>query len=611
MVSSARLWLPKIGLGLLSLLVALSAAEWACRGLEDDDLRAFFTAFEHDDSAYSTRVRGRQAADGTGLTLNWYVPGASGVTGSVPVKINNLGLRDERDYPEVSPQDCFRVLVLGDSMTFGKGVREVESWPAILEQRLSSSHPGRCIEVLNSGIPNTNFHIQWLHFLERWRGLQPDLVLVGFFVYNDSQLQDDHELYFPAWMATVDGSPALKRSALIRLAYYRAFTRIGQQLVDQRVPRYFEEDYRGWRQFRRSLADLQLVGLLDGFQTVVSLIPIPVGYDEYPFTELHDRMRAFLEHERGIPVADLMDGLSGVVASDHWVHPSDGHPDPALHRLIGEHLAADPRWIGWLSASVDAAPTAGAPISGHRRLARAEGAGWASGQFVAGQRSGPWLVVTPAVGTEQPGRVEWGSYDGGQRGGLWTIRTSTWQDEGWQIFEEVGSFEQGARAASWRSSTRFMAHSSLEMDLGEALPHAGPWRSEDQVSDSEEGRAEGEYTAGHPTGRWSSWEPQAGGSERLVSMECLSLAGELLWEWARGDAASIDDEESMDQEASMNAAAPAARESGVLTPFELATAPLGAESLSDSGALAAPDAADLEPKPLSADAVKIEPCPPT
>ena len=597
--SSAHPLFQRLGLALVSLVLSLVAAEFICRAAESEELRAFFTPFEHDDSPYSTRVRGRQAADGTGLTLNWYVPGAEGVTGSVPVKINNLGLRDERDYPNKPDDGCFRVLVLGDSMTFGKGVREAESWPAILESSLASSYPGRCIEVLNSGIPNTNFHIQWLHFLERWRGLDPDLVLVGFFVYNDSQLQEDSELYFPGWMATVDSTPVLKKSALVRLAYYRAFTRIGRQLVDERVPSYFDADYAGWRQFQGSLADLQLVGLLDDFQTVVTLIPIPIGYDSYPFTELHERMRVFLEEERGIPSSDLLAGLTGVNATDHWVHPSDGHPDPELHRLMGEHLAADSRWSQWLADDTGSEDSAVAALSRRMRVQNSETGDWESGLFVNGTRSGPWLIAAPAGTAEQPGRVEWGSYRQGSREGLWTIRTSTWEDEGWQIYEELGTFEDNRRQGQWQATTTFKAHSSLELQLSEGAEHAGPWRSEDQVSDLQEGRAEGSYTQGLRTGRWLHWESPAETGEQLVSAECLREDGELLWEWARGDATSDEKESSV----------PAG--SGVLTVFEAASeAPIPEDSeLAVDPEKEATDPA-ASPTPLSATKALVEACPP-
>jgi len=196
--------------------------------------------------------------------------------------------------------------------------------------------------------------------------------------------------------------------------------------------------------------------------------------------------------------------------------------------------------------------------------------------------------------------VEWGSYREGSREGLWTIRTSTWQEEGWQIYEELGAFEQSRREGRWQATTTFKAHSSLEMQLSEGAQHAGPWRSEDQVSDLQEGRAEGSYTHGIRSGRWLLWESRAETGEQLASGECLRDDGELLWEWARGDASSDEDEPS-----------PSAG-SGLLTVFESAykvPLPEGSEPSADSEQEAADPAST--PTTFPANKVLFEACPPS
>src|SRR5579862_4397019 len=48
-------------------------------------------------------------------------PGYSGWFAGVPVKINRLALRDDREYDLVKAPTTFRILVLGDSVTFGHG----------------------------------------------------------------------------------------------------------------------------------------------------------------------------------------------------------------------------------------------------------------------------------------------------------------------------------------------------------------------------------------------------------------------------------------------------------------------------------------------------------
>jgi len=96
-----------------------------------------------------------------------------------------------------------RVLALGDSCTFGVGVDNDETWPALLQEMLREN--GLDVEVINAGVPGyTAF--QGLRFLkERGIELRPDLVVVCF-GFNDanswgsrSDLQIARRLTFSRW----------------------------------------------------------------------------------------------------------------------------------------------------------------------------------------------------------------------------------------------------------------------------------------------------------------------------------------------------------------------------------------------------------------------------
>ncbi len=91
-----------------------------------------------------------------------------------PVKTNAWGHRDEAVEQEAT-EGTLRVLVLGDSISFGHGVQAEESWPELLEARLSQ--PGRPVEVINTAAPG-NGPMQELHDLRRNRSLEPDLVVL-------------------------------------------------------------------------------------------------------------------------------------------------------------------------------------------------------------------------------------------------------------------------------------------------------------------------------------------------------------------------------------------------------------------------------------------------
>lgn len=563
-------------LSLAALLVSLAVVEGICRLIATPDITEFFTPFEHDDSGYAEERREGSPEDGgVAVTLSWFLPGGTGVTGSVPVHINNLGLREVRDYSETPPEDCYRVLVLGDSMTFGKGVSERETWPDVLEERLAERFPGRCIEVLNTGIPNTNFHIQWLHFRARWREFQPDLVLVGFFVYNDTQEQEADELYFPAWMSFVDSNPVLKQSAIIQRLYYGAFGRIGEQLVYEEIPRYFDPSYPGWLQFEESLDGLRAAGVQDDFRVAFALIPVPMGYADYPFEDHHLRVADYLE-ARGVPTLDLLDGLRAVVAADHWVHPSDGHPDPFVHVQMADHLAESAPWLRWMGdcdsgttlerdgeerVCVDATGLrqgsyfrAGAQqvtatyrdgvLHGYYRQSDAASGSSESGVYVEGERHGAWIVVS-REDTEHGAQeqIDLGRYEAGQRGGAWRRLARRIVDGQVEEREERGSYRDGHREGAWVETTLRESRESRARGEYAGGSKTGTWTTEEDVHDRWVVVTEGVFEVGVPAGVWRHWTPLPDGRRNLVRMSChVGSQARVAWTWGEEEDGSEDAE---------------------------------------------------------------------
>jgi hypothetical protein len=100
------------------------------------------------------------------------------------VRINSLGYRGE-DFA-VEKGSRLRVLVIGDSFTFGWGVEDTDTYAFRLQQALAKRFPGRSVEVINAGFaacysPDTYY----LYLKNEGLRLNPDLVIVGVFVGND------------------------------------------------------------------------------------------------------------------------------------------------------------------------------------------------------------------------------------------------------------------------------------------------------------------------------------------------------------------------------------------------------------------------------------------
>lgn len=107
-------------------------------------------------------------------------PGFRGSWDGSWYEINSLGARGPEWAPTFESEE-FRVLALGDSCTFGKGVLQAESWPAQLETLLRGAvGTAADVRVLNAGV-NGYSGRQYLAQLERLGPtVRPQLVLIGY-----------------------------------------------------------------------------------------------------------------------------------------------------------------------------------------------------------------------------------------------------------------------------------------------------------------------------------------------------------------------------------------------------------------------------------------------
>ena len=131
-------------------------------------------------------VRGEQFSQSDDLLTRTYVPGAvwrfhhpeyTAVYG-----INGDGFRDANVRPPEKPAGTIRILLLGDSFTFGYGVDYDKIWPVLAEQELLRR--GQSVDLVKAGVEgmDTRSELVLLHrLLGRYK---PDAVVVGFLI-ND------------------------------------------------------------------------------------------------------------------------------------------------------------------------------------------------------------------------------------------------------------------------------------------------------------------------------------------------------------------------------------------------------------------------------------------
>ena len=101
----------------------------------------------------------------------------------MPVSISSQGLRDREYNP---PRDNeFRIVLVGDSFTFGWGVSAENTLASMLEERLAQRDLGQEISVVNCGLGGYGPWQEYGLLCERGFPLRPSLVMLQTFVAND------------------------------------------------------------------------------------------------------------------------------------------------------------------------------------------------------------------------------------------------------------------------------------------------------------------------------------------------------------------------------------------------------------------------------------------
>jgi hypothetical protein len=92
-------------------------------------------------------------------------------------EINSQGLRDD-EVTVPKPAGCLRILILGDSITFGALIGKEKTYPSRLERLLRTQ--SRSVDVINAGVSGYTAYNELQYYLVEGRRYEPDVVIVAF-----------------------------------------------------------------------------------------------------------------------------------------------------------------------------------------------------------------------------------------------------------------------------------------------------------------------------------------------------------------------------------------------------------------------------------------------
>lgn len=266
------------------------------------------------------------------------------------VRSNSGGFR-EREFAPIKPAGTYRIAAVGDSFTYGNGVRQQDRYSDVLQARVPDH-----IEVLNFGRAgaNTPEHRQLIETL--LRDVHPDFVLLQWYV-ND--VEDDD------WTGRPRSSPLIPLRSLHNWLNDASalYTVMNMQWAETQVALGFTSSYTEY--LHRRLADpdgpdaARDRQLLNELITLCKRHGVPIGIvlfpdtaapldEHYPFGYLHERVLATCAAQ-DITCLDLRKDFSVIKERQSlWANRLDHHPSARANAIAAERILEtySPMWVG-------------------------------------------------------------------------------------------------------------------------------------------------------------------------------------------------------------------------------------------------------------------------
>jgi hypothetical protein len=265
------------------------------------------------------------------------IPNLSVTFRDAPVHTDARGFRITQGTANPS-RACTTLVGIGDSVMFGWGVADEETYLAKLAEKISNAHPGQPWEVFNTAVPGYNTVMEVETLKDKGLALSPDIVLLHF-IRNDLDL--------PNFIRVKTNIFDLRRSFLRE--YFSRDRRFRHRGLDRMVHVPFDPEkgyvidkdkippeYRdivGESAFVAALRELHALGQTSNFKTFVLC-----DMDAPSFlTDICDELRFTLIETGEVVHAHLREtGAGNLVDAGLVLSAEDSHPSVKGHELIAD-----------------------------------------------------------------------------------------------------------------------------------------------------------------------------------------------------------------------------------------------------------------------------------
>jgi len=252
---------------------------------------------------------------------------------NVPITINSDGFRGKA-IPVDKHAQSKRIVGIGDSLMFGWGVNDDETYLSLLSEQLNAKYPEMTWEIINMAVPGYNTVMEVETLKEKGLHYKPDIVIIHF-CDNDFSLPNfirEQEDYF-----ALDQSFIIKyfRGTLKTIKRIRPPRNSNGRIEDdpQRIPKQYR-DMVGVQAYYRAMEELKALSIKHKFDVVV-LAYRPNARIKKICKQLGLRMvEMFSLWQRYASEQGILD------ADGVWrIIPKDFHPSAIAHKFIANTLS--------------------------------------------------------------------------------------------------------------------------------------------------------------------------------------------------------------------------------------------------------------------------------
>ena len=250
-------------------------------------------------------------------------------------RFNSLGFRGE-NFSKKDP-GVFRIIALGDSLTYGYGVAETDTYPRVLQNMLREKYR---VEVLNFGVSGNQISDMQKLFEKFGREFKPDLVIYGFCL-NDFLPSGVGQYQADQW--SIPLPEGIKSWLINRISMCNYFARKYDEFLRKNHMRrdFFDDIILSLQQnsaiHQDFLRNAQQMNALS--REVCRADVLSAVLDQYPGDQrgrLVGEQAVAIMKKAGMNVIDHRPYFRGREQEQFYVSKWEGHPNEECHRIFAQ-----------------------------------------------------------------------------------------------------------------------------------------------------------------------------------------------------------------------------------------------------------------------------------